>query len=153
MSPRDFAFHELAARPLPNWPARDDRSAHRPPADPRDVALSENITVGVIKNLLLLQHLIQHYSGRSLKSIEPAVQRILAIALYQLRFLSRVPASAAVDEAVKQSRRFRQARASGFINAVLRKATRDPSPRCRGGTIRRNMRVWFCRIRSSCSRT
>jgi 16S rRNA (cytosine967-C5)-methyltransferase len=33
-----------------------------------------------------------------------------------------------VDEAVEQTRRFGQGRASGFVNAVLRKATRDPSP-------------------------
>src|SRR5207248_2962886 len=38
------------------------------------------------------------------------------------------PASAAVDEAVEQTRRFGQSKAAGFVNAILRKATRDPSP-------------------------
>jgi 16S rRNA (cytosine967-C5)-methyltransferase len=129
-APRDFALLELDAKRLPNWPANSlkKRNPPEPPTDSRDRALAENITIGVIKNLLLLQHLIQHYSGKSLKSIDPPVQKILAIALYQLRFLDRIPASAAVDQAVEQTRRFRQSKAAGFVNAILRKATRDPAP-------------------------
>ena len=92
----------------------------------RDLGLAENIVIGVAKNALLLQHLIQYYSGRSLKSLDVMVSKILAIGLYQLRFLDRVPASAAVDEAVEQTRRFGESRASGLVNAVLRNATRDP---------------------------
>jgi 16S rRNA (cytosine967-C5)-methyltransferase len=130
MTSRDFALRELDDKRLPNWNPGAVRKgkAYAPPADPRDLALAENIVVGVVKNLLLLQYLTQHYSGRNLKSIDPVVQKILAIGLYQLRFLDRIPASAAVDEAVEQTRRFGQGRASGFVNAVLRKATRDPSP-------------------------
>jgi 16S rRNA (cytosine967-C5)-methyltransferase len=63
-----------------------------------------------------------------LKSIDPAVQKILAIAIYQLRFLTRIPASAAVNEAVKQTQTIGLNRASGFVNAVLRNATREPNP-------------------------
>jgi 16S rRNA (cytosine967-C5)-methyltransferase len=128
--PRDFALLELDAKRLPNWPANSlkKRTPPEPPADSRDRALAENITIGVIKNLLLLQHLIQHYSGKSLKSIDPPIQKILAVALYQLRFLDRIPASAAVDQAVEQTRRFGQSKAAGFVNAILRKATRDPAP-------------------------
>jgi len=146
MLPRDYALHDLDSKTLPNWPAnklRRNRPAGpgesagskrpttqdvRPPGDPRDVALAEQITVGVMKNLIHLQYLIQQHSGRALKSIDPLVQKILAIGLYQLRFLTRIPASAAVDEAVEQTKRFGQPRAAGFVNAVLRKATRDPAP-------------------------
>ncbi|HSI36537.1 MAG: RsmB/NOP family class I SAM-dependent RNA methyltransferase [Phycisphaerae bacterium] len=146
MTSRDYALHEIDAKALPNWPAgklRRNRPAKpgddagtkrpaggdvRPPTDSRDLALAEQITVGVVKNVLYLQHLAQHYSGRSLKSIDPLVQKILAVGLYQLKFLTRVPASAAVDEAVEQAKRFGQPRAAGFVNAVLRKATRDPAP-------------------------
>ena len=128
MNARDYALLELDARRLPGWKPRAVR--HRgdiaPPVDPRDRGLAENILIGVVKNLLLLQHLTQHYSGRSLKSIDPAVQKILAVGLYQIRLLTRIPPSAAVDEAVEQTRRFGQKRASGFVNAVLRKATREP---------------------------
>jgi 16S rRNA (cytosine967-C5)-methyltransferase len=129
MNARDFARLELDNRRLPGWKPRAAR--HRgdiaPPSDPRDRALAENILIGVVKNLLLLHHLTQHYSGRSLKSIDPVVQKILAVALYQLRFLTRIPASAAVDEAVEQTRRFGQKRASGFVNAVCDCSGTSPS--------------------------
>jgi 16S rRNA (cytosine967-C5)-methyltransferase len=45
--------------------------------------------------------------------------------LYQLRFLSRIPASAAVNESVKLVRRARVRSADSFVNAVLRRATRE----------------------------
>jgi len=99
-----------------------------PPTDARDLALAEQIRVGVIKNLLWLKHLVSYHSGRELKKIDSLVQKILVVALYQLRFLDRVPAHAALDEAVEQTRRFSRKSAAGFVNAVLRKATRQPDP-------------------------
>jgi 16S rRNA (cytosine967-C5)-methyltransferase len=131
---RDHALIQIDSRRLPGWRSdliRRPRQRGREvaaPSDPRDRALAENITIGVIKNLLLLRHLIEHYSKRPLNRIEPLAQKILAVALYQLRFLQRIPASAAVDEAVEQTRRFGVGRADSFVNAVLRAATRDPDP-------------------------
>lgn len=128
MSARDWALFELDHRRLPGWNPRLLRG--RPPTlrDPRDFALGEQILIGVVKNLLLLQHLTSHYSGRSLKSIDPLVRKILAVGLYQLRFLTRIPASAAVNEAVEQAKRFGRGKAAGFVNAVLRKVATDPNP-------------------------
>jgi 16S rRNA (cytosine967-C5)-methyltransferase len=129
MTGRDHALHLLDARRLPGWPARTlRRGKATAPADPRDRALGEQIFVGVVKNLLRLQHHIEHYSGKPLEQIDPLVSKIMAIGLYQLQFLDRVPAAAAVDEAVKQARRFGRARAAGMVNAVLRNATRRPPP-------------------------
>lgn len=132
MNARDAALLELDAIHLPGWRGGAVRGRatrkFQGNIDPRDRALAEQIGVGVIKNLLLLQQLIGHHSGRSLKSIDELVQKILAIGLYQLRFLSRIPASAAVDQAVEQARRFGHPRAAGFVNAVLRNAIRNPDP-------------------------
>jgi 16S rRNA (cytosine967-C5)-methyltransferase len=127
---RDFALHLLDSKRLPGWkPAALPRSsrAHEP-ADPRDRALGERIATGVVKNLLRLQNEVQHYSGKSPASIEPLVQKILAIALYQMKFMDRIPPSAAVDEAVGQTRRLGHPRATGFVNAVLRNVARMPAP-------------------------
>ncbi len=136
MSARDFALAALDATALPNWRTNLIRKTVPSPTDPRDLALAEQIRVGVIKNFLLLQHLIVHHSGRKLNDIDPLAQKIMAIALYQLRFLTRVPASAAVNEAVEQAARFGRARAKGFVNAVLRKATREADPKIDDPAIR-----------------
>jgi len=130
---RDYALAELDAKRLPGWPpgllkARGTAPAATPPADPRDRALGDQIIQGVLKNLLYLQWLTEHMTQRSLKRVDPVAQKVLAIGLYQLRFLSRVPSSAVVDEAVKQAKRVGHAHAAGFINAVLRKATRETDP-------------------------
>ncbi|MGA2499210.1 MAG: transcription antitermination factor NusB [Tepidisphaeraceae bacterium] len=122
MSARDYALLLIDSRELPGWRTVLRNRRQKPPADPRDLALAEQITIGVVKNLLHLQFLIEHCSGRRLGSIDPLIQKILAIGLYQLRFLDRIPAHAAVDEAVEQAKRFGQRRAAGFVNAVLRKA-------------------------------
>jgi 16S rRNA (cytosine967-C5)-methyltransferase len=129
MNARDAALVLLQNRTLPNWRPRPlHRSRLVWPEDHRDRALAEQIYNGVIKNLLLLQYLAQHYSNRPLKKIDPLALQIVVVGLYQLRFLTRIPPSAAVDESVKQTKRFGPPRISGFVNAVLRNATREPNP-------------------------
>lgn len=125
---RDYALGQLDAIRLPDWPPGLIKRHLPPPRDARDLALAEQIRVGTIKNLLWLQFLAEHHSGRPAEKIDPLVRKILAIGLYQLRFLTRIPARAAVDEAVEQARRFGQSKAAGFVNAVLRNATRNPDP-------------------------
>ncbi|HLL89944.1 MAG TPA: transcription antitermination factor NusB, partial [Tepidisphaeraceae bacterium] len=131
MTARDFALLELDRRALPNWPANSIRPDRRPTgdvADPRDRALGERIYIGVVKNLLRLQHLLVHYSHRPLHKIEPLVQKIACVGLQQIGYLDQVPAAAAVDEAVKQAKALGVASSASFLNAVLRNATREPPP-------------------------
>lgn len=126
---RDIALIRLDSRNLPEW--RPNRIARKlvervgQASDPRDRALAEQIETGVIKDLLLLQHLAEVYADRPLPKIHPILQKILAVAIYQLRFLDRVPPSAAVDQGVEQAKRFGMKHAAGFANAVLRKAATD----------------------------
>ncbi|HEY0008494.1 MAG TPA: transcription antitermination factor NusB [Tepidisphaeraceae bacterium] len=127
MNGRDWALEQLLAAKLPGW---DDLESpgFKGPIDPRDTALGNAIAATVTQNLLLIRHLIKHYSGRELQTIEPMIQLVVAIGLAQLRFFTRVPPSAAVDQAVEQIRRVGLARAAGFVNAILRRATREPTP-------------------------
>ncbi len=72
---------------------------------------------------------IERLALRPLAKIDAAVLEILRLALFQLRHLDRVPQHAAVDTAVTIANSERRTRdASGFINAVLRKATRLGAP-------------------------
>ncbi len=129
MNARDFALIQLDEKRLPGWKPNLIREQNpSEPSDPRDWALAEQIVNGVVKTLLSLQRDIQHYSGKSPAKIDPLIVKILAIAIYQLKFLDRIPASAAVDEAVEQAKRFNQRRSAGFVNAVLRNVGRQPPP-------------------------
>ena len=123
--PRDYALCRLDAEELPGFRANTLRAVKLYEQGARDADFSEQLYLGTVKHLLHLQWLIQHYSGRTLKQIDLPVQKVLALALYQIRFLHRVPHAIAVDEAVEQTRRFKLGKADAFVNAVLRKATRE----------------------------
>lgn len=91
-----------------------------------DRALCYELVLGVLRWQLWLDALVGHYAGRDAATVDAPVRRALRLGLYQLRFLSRVPASAAVNESVNLVHVAGLRSASGFVNAVLRRATREP---------------------------
>ncbi len=88
--------------------------------DARSLALAVSISLGVTQNEALLDYYIDLYS-RSSSKIEPKVRDIMRSGAYQLLFMDKIPASAAVNESVMLCKKLGYARASGFCNAVLRK--------------------------------
>ena len=93
---------------------------------PNDRGLCHELVMGVLRRRLWLDRLIAHYANRDPERLDLAVRIALRLGLYQLRFLSRVPASAAVNESVKLVRVARVRSADVLVNAVLRRATREP---------------------------
>ena len=89
-----------------------------------DRALSQEIVLGVLRWQRSLDYLIERYSGRSIARLDLPVLIALRIGLYQVRYLSRVPESAAVNESVNLAKRARVTSAAPLVNAVLRKAVR-----------------------------
>lgn len=87
----------------------------------RDRALCTAICYGVMQNMLLLDNAVSAFSTVKVNKLEPKVLDILRMSAYQLLFMDRIPPSAAVNEAVKLSKKLGYSRASGLINAVLRK--------------------------------
>jgi 16S rRNA (cytosine967-C5)-methyltransferase len=92
--------------------------------DERDRALAAEIVTGTERWQRSLDRLVEHFAGRTLAEIDRNVLHILRLSLYQLLHLDRVPASAAVDDAVELTRYARRAQAAGFVNAVLRATLR-----------------------------
>ena len=95
--------------------------------EPRDRALCHELVMGVLRRQLWLDRTIEHFAQRSLSSLDLPVRIVLRLGLYQLRFLERVPQSAAVNESVKLVHAARVRSAGSFVNAVLRRATREPA--------------------------
>jgi 16S rRNA (cytosine967-C5)-methyltransferase len=91
-----------------------------------DRALCYELVLGVLRRQLWLDKLIEHYAGRDAASLDAPVRRALRLGLYQLRHLTRIPPSAAVNESVNLAHEARLRSAANFINAVLRRATREP---------------------------
>lgn len=99
----------------------DDRRELNTP----DRALAHELVLGVLRWQLWLDTLIEHYSKRRAEALDFPVRLALRLGLYQLRFLSRVPASAAVNESVNLVHGARLSSAAAFVNAVLRRAVRE----------------------------
>ncbi|HEY0727526.1 MAG TPA: 16S rRNA (cytosine(967)-C(5))-methyltransferase RsmB [Pyrinomonadaceae bacterium] len=90
-----------------------------------DRALTHELVLGVLRWQLWLDKLIEHFTKRGVESLDLAVRLALRIGLYQLRFLERIPASAAVNESVNLVRSAKVSSAAAFVNAVLRRAIRE----------------------------
>lgn len=85
-----------------------------------DKALATELAYGVLRWQLRLDWAIDLFSSIKAKKLETRVLNALRIGAYQLLFLTRVPASAAVNESVNLVKKDGQ-RKAGFVNAVLRK--------------------------------
>ncbi len=92
----------------------------------RDAGLAASIVLGVLRYRAQVDYLIQHYSGKTIAKLDTEVTNALRMAVFQLRYLDRIPAHAAVGESVELIKRARKRSATGFANAVLRKVNRDP---------------------------
>src|SRR5208283_5028828 len=100
-----------------------------PDFEPNDRRLLTLIVLGTLAWRGRLDFEIERLASRTLKKIDAAVLEILRLGLFQLRHLDRVPQHAVVDTAVTIANSERRTRdAAGFINAVLRKATRQAAP-------------------------
>ncbi len=94
--------------------------------EPNDRRLITLLVLGTIAWRGRLDFELAHFTGRPLDGIQPAALAIMRLGLFQLRFLDRVPQHAIVDTAVSLAKRTSDARlAAGFINAVMRRASRE----------------------------
>lgn len=92
----------------------------------RDAGLAHELVFGVLRYRAQLDYLIERYSGRPVARLDREVALALRMAIYQLRYLERVPPHAAVSEAVELVKRAHKRSAAALVNAVLRKVDRAP---------------------------
>lgn len=103
--------------------AWSDSALHEATAglDRREAALASRLCYGVMQNRMLLDDWINRFTKGKL---QPVVQDILRLGAYQLRFMDKIPVSAAVNEAVEQAKRRANPMAARLVNGVLRSMAR-----------------------------
>lgn len=89
--------------------------------DPVDHSLATELVMGVLRWQSLLDSEIAQISSQPLSRLDLEVLVALRLAVYQLQWLSRIPARAAIHESVQLVKRARKRSAAPFVNAVLRK--------------------------------
>src|SRR5438128_5437943 len=89
---------------------------------PTDHGLATELVMGVLRWRSMLDERLASASSQKLDRLDLEVLTALRLGIYQLLFLSRVPARAAIFEAVELVKTARKRSAAPFVNAVLRKA-------------------------------
>jgi 16S rRNA (cytosine967-C5)-methyltransferase len=93
--------------------------------DERDRALAGEIATGTLRWQGAFDHVIEQFAGRPPGRLDPEILAILRTGMFQLLHLDRVPASAVVDDAVQLARKAGKKSAAGFVNALLRRVSRE----------------------------
>ena len=96
---------------------------------PADAGLATELTLGVLRQRLLLDFLVERQLKIPIARLDLPVTLALRLGAYQLRFLQRIPARAAVNESVELVKIARKSSAASLVNAVLRRiAEQSNSP-------------------------
>jgi|CXWL01.1.fsa_nt_gi 16S rRNA (cytosine967-C5)-methyltransferase len=88
-----------------------------------DRGLCHELVLGTLRRQIYLDRVIDSFSGG--KNIDIEVRIALRLALYQIYFLDRVPQYSAINESVNLVQAARKVSAKGFVNAILRRSTRE----------------------------
>ena len=88
---------------------------------PRDHGLATELVMGVLRWRSVLDKRIAGAASQKLERMDDEVLAALRLGVYQLKFLTRVPARAAIFESVELVKAARKRSAAPFVNAVLRK--------------------------------
>ncbi len=88
-------------------------------------AFVTELTYGALRWRGRLDWIVRHFSDVPFEKIDPVILNILRLGLYQIFFLTRTPAWAAVNESVELAKSSRGKKGGGFVNAILRCALRE----------------------------
>lgn len=79
------------------------------------------LVYGVIERKITLDYILSKFLSQPIKKLKPQVLTVLRMGVYQIKFMDKVPVSAAVNESVKLIKQEGFSFASGLVNSVLRK--------------------------------
>jgi 16S rRNA (cytosine967-C5)-methyltransferase len=93
--------------------------------DERDRALAGEVATGTLRWQGAFDHVIAAFTSRPIAKLDREVLVILRLTIFQLLHLDRVPASAAVNDAVSLTRKAGKKSAAALVNALLRRVSRE----------------------------
>ncbi len=90
------------------------------PLSPLDVGLATELTLGVARRRITCEWIASRFYKGRWAGVRVEMRVLMALGVYQLCWLERVPDHAAIDQTVKMAKRYGQGTAR-IVNAVLRK--------------------------------
>lgn len=92
--------------------------------NPEDQGLYLEVVKGVLSHRLTLDYYINQVAKKN-KKIHAPIREILRLSLYQWIYLSKIPSRAIVYEGVNLAKKYGHKGSVGFVNAVLRRLTKE----------------------------
>ena len=102
-----------------------DRILEKKQLEKREAALASRLFLGVLQNSAYCDFYIDRYCSKNASGLQPKLRNILRLGVYQLLFLDKIPARAAVNETVSLCRNVGMERAAGLVNAILRRVAEN----------------------------
>jgi 16S rRNA (cytosine967-C5)-methyltransferase len=100
--------------------------AERHALERRDRALLNELVKGTLRRRGTLDAVLAGYVHAGLDTLPAWIQNTLRLGAYQLLYLDRVPAHAAVSESVSLARKYGHPGTAGLVNSVLRRLAEQP---------------------------
>lgn len=89
------------------------------PLSPADAGLAAELAIGTIRRLITCEHIASSFYRGRWAGLRDRLQVVLAMAVYQLCWLDRIPDHAAIDQGVRQAKKMGVG-AAKIANAILR---------------------------------
>jgi len=122
---REVGYQTLCRIELRSTHSDDAVSSHAVSSlEARDRNLVTEIVYGTLRWRGWLDHILQSSVSRPWESLDPRLAIVLRMSLYQISRMDRVPAHAAVNDAVEIAKKRLNRGPAGFVNGVLRSLLR-----------------------------
>ena len=91
----------------------------------RERAFITRVTEGTLEHMIEIDYILNRFSKVKVKKMKPVIRNILRSAVYQIRYMDRIPDRAVCSESVKLAVRRGFSGLKGYVNGVLRSIIRE----------------------------
>ena len=91
----------------------------------RDKSFASALFYGVLDRKITIDFYLGKLSKVKVKKMQPITKAALRLGVFQIAFMNKIPVSAAVNESVNIVKKSKENRNFGFVNGVLRAASRS----------------------------
>ena len=120
-----------------------DAFAYRKDLTARDRAVITNLVHGTLENLRLIDFRIDEVAKLPAGKMKPKLRCAVRLGFYQLLFLDRTSASAAIRDSVELVRKAGYEGLTGFVNGVLRTAAKKTDWKKAPAVVAANLPDWL----------
>ncbi len=123
-----------------------DSALEKADSDNTEKRFASALVYGVTERRITLDYNILLYLTQPIRKLKPQVLTALRLGTYQILFMDKIPDSAAVNESVNLVKKNGAAFASGLVNAVLHKVSKNGLKDDGSMSVKYSAPEWLCKM-------